>query len=84
MVHKKREKGGSSASALFMQEAESSEDSPLKALPKAYERSEVKTAELVFRSAFASHQPLASVQGSGASVLKICRQAFCEKKRLYK
>ena len=38
-----------------MQEAESSEDSPLKALPKAYEQSEVKKAEIVFRSACQPH-----------------------------
>ena len=66
-----------------MQEAEISEDPPLKALPKAYERSEVKTAELVFRSAFASHQPLARLVGErGKCLKKYVGSPFCEKMRL--
>ena len=40
----KEEKGGRSASALLELEADKSEALPLKALPEAYERSEVKTA----------------------------------------
>ena len=40
-------------------------------MPKAYERSEVKKAAAVFRSAFASHQPLARLvgeRGGGAAL----------------
>lgn len=47
--------------ATFYRHREGARLSP-KSVPKAYKRSEVKTAEL-FRSAFASYQPLASCVG---------------------
>ena len=60
MVHKKRSKGSRSASALLELEAESSEALPYK-----------RNSGAVFRSAFASHQPLARLvgeRGGGAAL----------------
>ena len=46
-----------------------------KSVPKAYEHSEVKTAELFFRSAFASHQPLARCVGERGGVQPFLRKS---------
>ena len=74
----KERKGSSSASALFMQEAESSEDPPLKALPKAYEQSEVKK-----RSCFSFGFRLTSAVGKACrgagQVLKYVGSPFAKK-----
>ena len=63
-----------------MQEAGKSEDPPLKALPKACKRSEVKTVAAVFRSAIASHQPLARLVGERGKCLKNMSAALFAKK----
>ena len=66
-----------------MKEAESSEDPPLKALPKACKRCEVKKRSF-FRSTLASHQPLARLVGERGKCLKNMSVALLRKMRFRK